>query len=324
MKAIIHEKFGPPELLKLQEVEKPVPKDDEVLVNIQAASINFGDKALVKGEPFLIRLMGYGLLHPKHAIPGGDMAGVVEVVGKNVTQFQPGDEVFADLGQCGFGAFSEYVAAPEKELVLKPANVTFAQATAVPQAAVVALQGLRDKGNIQPGQKVLINGASGGVGSFAVQIAKALGGEVTAVCSTRNTDMVRSIGADHVIDYTQQDFTQNEQRYDLIFDIVANRSVSDYKRVLNPGGTYVACAFNPTALFLGLFISMTSDKKITALSHQPNHDDLVFMKDLLETGKVVPVIDRCYPLNEIPEAMHYLESGQHRGKIVITIAKNGK
>ncbi len=324
MKAIVQKEYGPPDTLRLEEVDKPVPQEDEVLVKIQAASINFGDKALVKGEPILIRLMGYGLLKPKYAIPGGDMAGRVEAVGKNVKQFQPGDEVFADLGRCGFGAFAEYVAVPERELVSKPANVTFEQATAVPQAAVVALQGLRDKGNIQPGQQVLINGASGGVGSFAVQIAKAFGGEVTAVCSTRNADMVRSIGADHVIDYTRQDFTQSDQRYDLIFDIVANRSVSDYKQVLNPGGTYVACAFNPTALFLGPFISMTSDKKVTSLSHQPNHDDLVFMKELLETGKVIPFIDRCYPLEEIPEAMHYLETGQHRGKIVITIAQNSK
>jgi 2-desacetyl-2-hydroxyethyl bacteriochlorophyllide A dehydrogenase len=323
MKAIVQKEYGTPDILRLEEVEKPIPQEDGVLVKIQAASINFGDKALVKGEPFLIRLMGYGLRKPKYAIPGGDMAGRVEAVGKNVTQFQPGDEVFADLGRCGFGAFAEYVAVPEKELVLKPANVTFAQATAVPQAAVVALQGLRDKGNIQAGQKVLINGASGGVGTFAVQIAKAFGGEVTAVCSTKNLDLVRSIGADHVIDYTEEDFTQREPQYDLIFDIVANHSTSDYVRVLNPGGTYVACAFNPTSLFLGPFISMTSDKKITALSHQPNHDDLVFIKELLETGKVVPVIDRCYPLNEIPEAMRYLESGQHRGKIVITIAQNG-
>jgi 2-desacetyl-2-hydroxyethyl bacteriochlorophyllide A dehydrogenase len=323
MKAIVQKEYGTPDILRLEEVEKPIPQEDGVLVKIQAASINFGDKALMKGEPFLIRLMGYGLRKPKYAIPGGDMAGRVEAVGKNVTQFQPGDEVFADLGRCGFGAFAEYVASPEKELVLKPANVTFAQATAVPQAAVVALQGLRDKGNIQAGQKVLINGASGGVGTFAVQIAKAFGGEVTAVCSTKNLDLVRSIGADHVIDYTEEDFTQREPQYDLIFDIVANHSTSDYVRVLNPGGTYVACAFNPTSLFLGPFISMTSDKKITALSHQPNHDDLVFIKELLETGKVVPVIDRCYPLNEIPEAMRYLESGQHRGKIVITIAQNG-
>ncbi|MCA9951379.1 MAG: NAD(P)-dependent alcohol dehydrogenase [Anaerolineales bacterium] len=321
MKAMVYEKFGSPsDVLHLDEVEKPVPNDDEVLVNIQAASINFGDMALVKGEPFLIRLMGYGLLKPKHAIPGGDIAGLVEAVGKNVTQFQPGDEIFADLGRCGFGAFAEYVAVPEAELVSKPANMTFEQATAVPQAAIVALQGLRDKGHIQPGQMVLINGASGGVGSFAVQIVKALGGEVTAVCSTRNIDMVRSIGADHVIDYTQEDFTQGESHYDLIFDIVANRSVSDYKRALNPGGTYVACAFNPTSLFLGPFISMTSGKKVTALSHQPKVEDLNFMRKLLEDGKVVPVIDKCYPLNEVPEAMQYLEQGRHRGKVVIKVA----
>ena len=323
MKAIVNTKYGSPDVLELTEVVKPTPKEDEVLIKVQAVALNYADWISLTGKPLYVRPMVGGPLKPKNTILGADVAGLVEAVGKNVTQFQPGDEVFADLGQCGFGAFAEYVAAPEVELVLKPANVTFEQATAVPQAAVVALQGLRDKGKIQAGQKVLINGASGGVGTFAVQIAKAFGGEVTAVCGTKNLDMARSIGADHVIDYTQQDFTQNEQRYDLIFDIVANRSVSDYKRVLNPGGTYVACAFNPTALFLGPFISMTSDKKITALSHQPNHDDLVYMKDLLERGKVVPVIDRCYPLNEIPEAMQYLESGQHRGKIVITVAQDG-
>jgi len=325
MKAMVYEKYGSPlEVLHLDEVEMPVPSDDEVLVKIQAASINFGDTALVKGEPFLVRLMGYGLLQPKHAIPGGDIAGTVEAVGQNVTQFQPGDAVFADLGQSGFGAFAEYVAAPEKALVLKPANVSFEQATAVPQAAVVALQGLRDKGQIKPGQQVLINGASGGVGSFAVQIARSFGAEVTAVGSTRNLEMMCSIGADHVIDYTQEDFTQSSQRYDLIFDIVANRSLSDYLRVLNPQGIYVACAFNPTSLFLGPLFVMSSDKKASSLNHKPNRNDLVFMKELLEAGKVVPVIDRCYPLSEVPKAMQYLETGLHRGKVVITVAPDGQ
>ncbi len=319
MKAIVHTKYGPPEFLELKEVTKPIPSDGDVLVKIQAASINYGDKALVKGQPFLVRLMGYGLLKPKHAIPGGDIAGRVEAVGKNVTQFQPGDAVFGDIGECGFGAYAEYVAVPAEALALKPANITFEEAAAVPQAAVVALQGLRDKGQIQPGQKVLINGASGGVGTFAVQIAKAMGAEVTAVCSSKNLDLVLSIGADHAIDYTQEDFTQGAQRYDLIFDIVANRSVSDYMRVLTPQGNYVACAFNATALFLGPFISQKDGKKASSLVHKPNRADLVFMKELLEAGQVVPVIDKRFPLSEVAEGMRWLENGRHRGKVILTI-----
>ena len=319
MKAILHSKYGPPDVLRLHEVEKPAPGENEVLVKVEAASVNYGDKALVKGEPFLIRLMGYGLLKPKYAIPGGDIAGRVEAVGGNVRRFHQGDEVFADIGDCGFGAFAEYVAAPEGALAQKPANVTFEEAAAVPQAAVVALQGLRDKGRIQTGQKVLVNGASGGVGSFAVQIAKAFGAEVTGVCSTRNTDMVRSIGADHVIDYTQQDFTENEGCYDLIFDIVANRSISDYMRALSPKGSYVACAFNPTSLFFGSLVSKADGKKASSLSHKPNQSDLVFMAELLAAGKVVPFVDRVYRLSQVPEAMRYLEEGPHRGKVVVTM-----
>jgi NADPH:quinone reductase-like Zn-dependent oxidoreductase len=318
MKAMVYHTYGPPDVLKLEEVDKPIPGEDDVLVKVHAAAINFGDRALVKGEPFLVRLMGYGLFKPKHAIPGGDVAGRVEAVGKDVTRFQPGDEVFGDLGGQGFGAFAEYVAAPESAFVPKPANVSFEDAAAVCQAAVVALQGLRDKGQIRRGQEVLINGASGGVGTFAVQIAKALGAQVTGVCSARNLDLVRSIGADHVIDYRQEDFTQGERQYDLIFDIVANRSVSDYARALRPNGTYVACAFPPTALFLGPLISMTGSKKVTALSHQPNTEDLLFIGQLLETGKVVPVIDKRYPLGEVAEGMRHLETGHHRGKVVIT------
>jgi NADPH:quinone reductase-like Zn-dependent oxidoreductase len=324
MKAIVCTKYGPPDVLQLKEVEKPGPKEDEVLVKVQAASLNYGDSVLVKGKPFLSRLMGYGFLKPKYEILGTDIAGQVEAVGVNVKHFQPGDEVFGDIGACGFGAFAEYVSVPEKALTLKPVNMTFEEAAAVPQAAVVALQGLRNVGQIQPGQKVLINGASGGVGTFAVQIAKSFGAEVTGVCSTQNLDMVRSIGADHVIDYTQEDFTQNEGRYDLIFDIVANRSVSDYMRALNPKGNYVACAFNPTSLFLGPLISKKEGKKASSLVHKPNPTDQVFMKGLLEDGKVLPVIDRRYPLSEVPEAMRYLEDGDHYGKVVITVGHNGK
>jgi len=321
MKAIVNEEYGPLEVLQLKEVEKPSPKDNEVLVKIFAASVNYGDKILVRGKPFLVRLMGMGLLKPKNTIVGTDIAGQVEAVGSNVKQFQLGDEVFGDIGACGFGAFAEYVSVPENALTLKPANMTFDEAAAVPQAAVVALQGLR-KGQIQSGQKVLINGASGGVGTFAVQIAKSFGAEVTGVCSTRNLDMVRSIGADHVIDYTKEDFTQKEQRYDLILDMVANRSTSDYKRALSPKGVYVAIAFNPSAMFLGSLISMTGSKKVTSSAQKPNVKDLVYVKELIEAGKVVPVIDRRYPLSEVAEAMRYLEEGQHKGKVVITVEHN--
>jgi NADPH:quinone reductase-like Zn-dependent oxidoreductase len=323
MKAMVCTKYGPPEELEWQEVETPTPGEDEVLVRVHASSVNFGDRALVKGQPFLIRLMGYGLLTPKNRIVGTDIAGRVEAVGGNVRQFRAGDAVYADVGECGFGAYAEYVAVPEQALTVKPANVTFEEAAAVPQASVVALQGLRDKGGIQSGQKVLINGASGGVGTFAVQIAKSFGTEVTGVCSGRNLDLVRSIGADEVIDYAQKDFTQNGERYDLIFDIVANRSVSDYTRALKPGGSYVACAFNPTALFLGPLISRREGKNVSALSHKPKVEDLAFMTELLEAGQVKPVINRCYPLRELPEAMRYLEDGRAHGKVVITVAQDG-
>jgi len=325
MKAIVYTEYGPPsDVLELKEVEKPTPKDNEVLVKIYAASINDGDKSLVRGKPFFARLMGIGLLKPKNTIPGTDIAGQVEAVGRNVKQFQPGDEIFGDIGECGFGAYAEYVSVTENALALKPVNITYEEAAAVPQYAVVALQGLRDKGQIQPGQKVLINGASGGVGTFAVQIAKSFGAEVTGVCSTRNLDMVRSIGADHVIDYTQEDFTKSEQRYDLILDSVANRSISDYTRALSPKGSYVAVAFNPSALFLGSLISMTGSKKVSQLSHKPNVKDLVFIKELIEADKVVPVIDRRYPLSEVADAMRYFEEGHPSGKVVLTVEPNTK
>jgi NADPH:quinone reductase-like Zn-dependent oxidoreductase len=265
-----------------------------------------------------------GLLKPKYKIPGMDIAGRVEAVGRNAKQFQPGDEVFGDVSRCGFGAFAEYVAVPESDLALKPANITFEEAATVPQAALVALQGLSDKGQIQPGQKVLINGASGGNGTFAVQIAKSFGAEVTGVCSTRNLDLVRSIGANHVIDYTQEDFTTSGQQYDLIFDIAGNRSVSDYMRALRPKGTYVACAISPVALLLGPLISMLGSKKVVQLSHSPDVKDLIFVKELLEAGKVVPVIDTWYPLSEVADALRNYEDGHSQGKVVITVAPNDK
>jgi NADPH:quinone reductase-like Zn-dependent oxidoreductase len=318
LKAIVYEKYGSPDVLKLKEVEKPSPKDNEVLVKICASSINDGDDSLVKGSPFIARLSS-GLLKPKYTIPGGDVAGIVEAVGRNVTQFKPGDEVFGDLGESGFGAYAEYVSAPENVLALKPINMTFEEAAAVPQYAVVALQCLRDNGQIQQRKKALINGASGGVGTFAVQIAKSYGAEVTGVCSTKNTDLVRSLGADHVIDYTKEDFTQKEQRYDLILDNVANRPISDYTRALSPNGRYVSVKFNASAMILGPLISMTGSKKVSQFMHKPNVKDLVFIKELLEAGKVVPVIDRRYLLSEVAEAFREYGERHPSGKVVITV-----
>jgi NADPH:quinone reductase-like Zn-dependent oxidoreductase len=315
MKAIVHTKYGSPDVLQLVEVENPAPKADEVLVKVVATAVNQADNHLLSG---MLRF-STGLLKPKHQIPGSDIAGYVEAVGQNVTQFQAGDEVFGDISSHGRGGFAEYVAVPESALALKPANISFAQAAAVPMTAVTALQGLRDKGNIRPGQQVLINGASGGVGTFAVQIAKALGGEVTAVVSTRKTAMVRAIGAAHVIDYTQEDFTQNGQQYDLIFDTVGNRSVSDYKRALQPQGVFVTSAFLPGLVFQGPWLTMTGQQKMSNMMAKPNKADLVFLAELLEAGKIVPVIDRCYQLSEAAEALRYLGKGHANGKVVITM-----
>ena len=325
MKAIVYTKYGPPDVLRLEEIQKPTPSDDEVLIKVHAASANAYDWHLLRADPFLVRLMGGGLLKPKNTILGADIVGQVEAVGRNVKQFQPGDEVF---GESGFGAFAEYVCASENALALKPANISFEEAAAVPMAAVTALQGLRDKGQIQPGQKVLINGASGGVGTFAVQIAKSFGAEVTAVCSTRNLDMVRSIGADQVIDYTQEDFTKSGQRYDLILAANGYHSISDYKRALSPEGIYVCTGGSMAQIFqsmlLGPWMSMTGSKKMGNSATRPNQKDLVFMKELLEAGKVVPVIDRRYPLSEVAEALRYLEEGHAQGKVVITVERNNK
>jgi len=328
MKAIVYTKYGPPDdVLELEEVEKPTPKDDEVLVKVYAASVNYPDWGCVRAKPFYLRLMT-GLLKPKNKILGTDIAGRVEAVGRNVKQFQPGDEVFGYIAGFGFGGFAEYVSVPENALALKPVNITYEEAAAVPMAACVALRGLRDKGQIQPGQKVLINGASGGNGTFAVQIAKSFGAEVTGVCSTRNLDMVRSIGADHVIDYTQEDFTQKEQRYDLILATAGYRSIFDYKRALSPKGIYVSTGGSEAqtyqAMFLGPFISMTGSKKMGATVGIQNQKNLVFMKELLEAGKVVPVIDRRYPLSEVAEAIRYYGEGHARGKVVITVGHNKK
>src|SRR5947209_304395 len=324
MKAMVYHTYGSPDVLKLEEVQKPVPQDDEVLVQVHATSVNAGDWHLLRAKPFLMRFMGFGLLKPKHTILGSDIAGRVEVVGRNVTQFQSGDEVFGNTAKSGFGGFAEYVAVPENALVLKPTNISFEEAAAVPQAALTALQGLRDKGHIQKGQKVLINGAGGGVGTFAVQIAKSFGAEVTAVCSTRNVDIVRSIGADHVIDYTQEDFTRNGQRYDFIFAVNGYHSIFDYKRALSPKGVYVMTGGSNAQLFqamlLGPLVSRTGRQKMGNSAHKPNKKDLIFMKELLAASKVKPVIDRRFPLRDVADAIRYLEAGHAKGKVVITVA----
>jgi NADPH:quinone reductase-like Zn-dependent oxidoreductase len=328
MKAIVFKKYGPPEVLQLKEVEKPNPKDDEVLVIVHAASVNAPDWRAHRANPFFIRFQG-GLLKPKNNLLGVDIAGRVEAIGRNVKQFQPGDEIFGDVYEYGLGAFAEYKCMPEEgALAIKPTNLTFEESAAVPSAAVTALQGLRDQGQIQPGQKVLIIGASGGIGTFAVQIAKSYGTEVTGVCSSRNLDMVRSIGADHVIDYTQEDFTKSGQRYDLILDIAAKGSVSDYQHALSPKGIYILCGFTLAAmfgvLFLGPRISRTGSKKFVSYGAKTNNKDLVFMKERIEAGKVVPVIDRRYPLSEVPDAIRYYEKGHAQGKVVITVEHNNK
>jgi NADPH:quinone reductase-like Zn-dependent oxidoreductase len=324
MRAIVYHTYGSPDVLKLEEVQKPVPQDDEVLVHVHATSVNAGDWHLLRAQPFLMRLMGFGLLKPKHTILGSDIAGRVEAVGRNVKQFQSGDEVFGNTAKYGFGGFAEYVSVPENALVLKPAKISFEEAAAVPQAALVALQGLRDKRQIQKGQKVLINGAGGGIGTFAVQIAKSFGAEVTAVCSTRNLDIVRSIGADHIIDYTQEDFTRNGQRYDLIIAVNGYHSISDYKRALNPEGVYVTTGGSNAQMFqamlLGPLISRTGRQKMGNSAHKPNKKDLIFMKELIEAGKVTPVIDRRFPLRDVADAIRYLEAGHAQGKVVITVA----
>ena len=324
MKAIICTKYGLPDVLQLQEVAKPAPQDDEVLIKIQAASINARDWRFMHANPFFIRLKPGRLLQPKNRILGGDVAGRVKAVGHNVQQFKPGDEVFGYLPSAtGRGTFAEYVCANVTTIALKPANLSFEQAAAVPVAALTALQGLRGNGHIQSGQKVLINGASGGVGTFAVQIAKAFGAEVTAVCSTRNLDMVRSLGADHVIDYTREDFTRNGQRYDLILAVNGYHPISDYLRALNPEGRYVVAGGSMLQLFQaalqGRRTSKTGGQKIAIVSLVQNQQDLVLMKDLLESGKVVPVIDGCYPLSKIAEAFWYFEREHPKGKVVITL-----
>ena len=320
MKAVVYYKYGSPDVLKIAEVEKPTPGDDEVLVKIQAASVNALDWHALTADIFLVRLMGMGLFRPKNHVLGADIAGQVEAVGKNVVQFRPGDEVFGDIGH---GGFAEYAAAPERCLAPKPANLSFEAAAAVPVAALTALQGLRDCGKIQAGQKVLINGAAGGVGTFAVQLAKAFGAEVSAVCSTRNVEQARRLGAGQVIDYTEEDFTRSDRQYDLIFAANGYHPLAAYKRALTPRGIYVMSGGKPAqmfeALLLGSRLSEKDGRKLGGVSAKINQNDLLALKELLEAGKVVPAIDRRYPLAEVSAALRYLGMGHARGKIVINM-----
>ncbi len=328
MKAIVYTKYGPPDVLHLADVEKPALDEGNVLVKVHAASINAGDWHMLTADFFLMRLMGVGLFKPKFPILGSDIAGCVEAVGKNVTQFHPGDAVFGDIFGLGSGSFAEYISVPESALALKPSNFSFEEAAAVPVAALTALQGLRDQGHIQPGQKILINGASGGVGMFAVQIAKAFGAEVTAVCSTRNLMMARSLGADHVIDYTKEDFTQNGQQYDLILAVNGYQPLAAYKRALTPHGIYVFVGGLPAqmtqSLLLGPLMSTSNGRKLTKVLKKANQEDLLFVRDLMEAGKIRPMIDDCYPLSETTDAFEYFGKGHTRGKVVITVDDNHK
>ncbi len=323
MKAIVCPKYGSPDVLRLKEVEKPVPQDDQLLVKVHAASVNALDWHLMRGSPFLARVGGNGLRKPKDPRLGVDLAGRVEAVGSKITRFHVGDEVFGR----GNGAFAEYACARETAVVLKPSNITFEAAAAVPIAALTALEALRDRGHIEPGQQVLIHGSSGGVGTFALQLAKTFGAEVTAVCSTQNVERARSMGADHVIDYTQEDFTRNKQRYDLILAVNGYHSISMYRRALRPQGTYVLVGASNARLMqallqtlvLGRMFSKAGGKKMVFFTAKASQEDLAFISELLEAGKVVPVIDRCYPLGETAEALRYMEEGHPKGKIVITV-----
>jgi NADPH:quinone reductase-like Zn-dependent oxidoreductase len=321
MKAIVHSRYGPPDVLELKDIDKPAVNDDDVLVRVHAAAVGKGDWLTVQGLPYVAR-MRYGLPNPKHPVPGFDVAGRIEAVGSNVTQLHPGDEVF---GGCD-GSFAEYASVPESQLARKPTNLTFEQAAAVPISGFAALQALRDTGGVQPGQTVVIIGASGGVGGFAVQLAKAYGAEVTGVCSTKSLDMVRSIGADHVIDYTQEDFTRSGQRYDLILEMAGNRSLADLRRALTPKGTLVLVGGSGGKWFMGtgrtLRAVMTSPfvgQRLRSFLSKPKRTDLVVLRELIEAGKVTPVIDRTFPLNAAPEAISYVGERSTQGKTVITV-----
>ncbi|MEZ4865600.1 MAG: NAD(P)-dependent alcohol dehydrogenase [Caldilineaceae bacterium] len=321
MKAVVYPTYGPPDVLELQEIDKPTPQDNQVLVKVYAAAANPLDWHRMRGAPFLVRLSD-GLRKPKDPRLGADIAGQVEAVGRAVTALRPGDAVF---GEIGAGGFAEYVCVKETAVAPKPANLSYAEAAAAPVAAFTALQGLRDHGKLQSGQKVLINGASGGVGTFAVQMAKVFGAEVTGVCSTRNLELVRSLGADQVIDYTQTDFTKTGQRYDLIFDAVGNQSVAAYRRALTRQGIGVVAGFTTLARMLPIMLfGSWGQQKISAFLAHPNPSDLQAIKELLESGQVAPIIDRDYPLAKTTDAIRYLETGRARGKVIILVAEHAK
>jgi NADPH:quinone reductase-like Zn-dependent oxidoreductase len=326
MKAIVFTQYGPPDGLELKDVPKPTPKDDELLISVHASSINSWDWEFLNGIPFINRLM-FGLLKPGKQILGADIAGTVEAVGRYVTRFQPGDEVFGDLWD-NWGGFAEYACAHETAVEAKPANSTFEEAATVPQAGVLALQGLRKAGQMQPGQKVLINGAGGGVGTFAIQLAKLSGAEVTGVDASHKLDVVRSVGADHVIDFAQEDFTKTGERYDLIIDCQGFRSMFDYKRALRPEGTYAMVGGSmlrvPQLFLLSFWASLTRESRKFRLVAEGPNKGLADLKELIEAGKLVPIVDRTYQLSEVPEALRYFGEGRHKGKVVITLQHNSK
>jgi NADPH:quinone reductase-like Zn-dependent oxidoreductase len=320
MQAVVRDEYGSPQVLRLEEIERPTPRASEVLIRVRAASPNAADLHLLRGQPFMLRMV-YGLTTPKIRVLGSAVAGRVEAVGVNVTRFQAGDEVFADLSNSGMGGFAQYACAPEGVLAHKPANLDFTQAAAVPLAAVTALQAMRDKGRIQAGQQVLVYGASGGVGSFAVQLAKHFGAKVTAVCSTRKVELVRSLGADHVVDYRLEDFTGGSTRYDLILAVNGDRSIREYKRALSPNGTCVVVGGSLRQIFAAMLLGplLGGRQKIVSLTATPSASDLELLRGLLEARKIAPVIDRSYRLSEVPEALQYLAEGRAKGKVIITI-----
>ena len=322
MKAIVYHEYGSPDVLQLQEVEKPTPTDDQVLIKIHAVSVNRSDWEMLVGKPLYARLGG--LRKPGRRTLGSDIAGRVDAVGKNITRFKPGDEVFGDI-MAHMGGFAEYVCVGERALALKPPGITFEEAAAIPQAAVIALQGIRDKVQVGPGHKVLINGAGGGAGSFAIQLAKLYGAEVTGVDGTSKLDFMRSLGADHVVDYTKEDFTRNGKQYDLILDVIAHRSVFDYKRALRPKGRYYFAGGSVALLFqtflLGPFIRRITGKKISVLVVRQSLKDMLHIAELYQAGKIALAIDKRYPLSEVPEALRHLGEGHPKGKIVITVGQ---
>lgn len=324
MKAIVYEKYGSADVLEFKEIEKPKPKDNEVLIKVHATSLNYSDWHMMKGEPYIVRLWS-GLQKPKDKVLGADIAGTIEQVGKDVSVFKIGDEVFGNVSECGWGGLAEFLTATEEALVLKPQNVSFEDAASVPQAAFVGVQALRDKGNIKSGHRVLINGASGGVGTFAVQIAKSFGADVTGVCSTSNLEMVKFIGADRVIDYKKESFLNSGEKYDLIIGANGNQSILKYRKALEPSGTYIATGGSMKQIFqamlLGPLISMFGNRKLTNLYSTPSKELLLYLSNLLEEGKLKPVIDKTYPLSKTADAFRYCEKGHAKGKVVIRITE---